>query len=242
MSRRQVPTVPRPRVAEPVAARAGRRRVSALVAGALLALAGPGLTASPAAAHDELTGSTPADGASVEIPPAAVELTFSEPPLGIGSQVQVTGPDGEVVNAGDLVITDTVVSQPLATDLPAGDYAVAWRVTSSDGHPISGELTFTAQGTAVPPEETATPEPAPVPGATSEPTTEPSTGAGAGTGATAEPAPESGDVSAAEGGQAVEDPSPGAAPWVVGAVIVLLVGGALWWVARRRAGSSPQGG
>src|SRR5699024_10824890 len=35
------------------------------------------------------------------------------------------------------------VSHPLADDLPAGEYSVDWRVVSADGHPISGEFTFT---------------------------------------------------------------------------------------------------
>jgi methionine-rich copper-binding protein CopC len=218
----------------PTRGRSRRRRLTALVAAGLLTLMTPAL---PAGAHDELSGSTPADGASVEIPPAAVELTFTEPPLALGSQVQVTGPDGSVVNAGDLTITDTVVSQPLAADLPAGEYAVVWRVTSSDGHPISGELGFTAQGAAAQPEPAPTPEPTsgavePTPGATAEPTTGSSAPA-------TEPAPESGD--AAPDAPSVDEPAGGATPWVVGIAVVVVVGGALWWVARRRAGAGQQG-
>ena len=193
-----------------------------------------GALAAPAAAHDEMTGATPADGTSVEVPPAVVELTFTEPPLPLGSQLQVTGPDGEVVNAGDLQITDTVVSQPLASDLPAGDYSIAWRVTSSDGHPISGELTFTALEGTTPPGETATPEPTPSDPATVAP--EPAeTAAPPATAAPEAEAPPS------DATGAVEEPAGGAIPWVVGALVLLLVGGTLWWTVRRRGAPGPQG-
>ena len=36
--------------------------------------------------------------------------------------------------------------QPLAADLPEGDYTIAWRVVSSDGHPIEGAFTLQAAG------------------------------------------------------------------------------------------------
>jgi hypothetical protein len=44
---------------------------------------------------------------------------------------------------------------------PAGTYTVAWRVTSADGHPISGSFTFiaTRPGSGAP--VTAEPVPAP---------------------------------------------------------------------------------
>jgi hypothetical protein len=37
------------------------------------------------------------------------------------------------------------VSQPLSATAPAGDYTVAYRVTSDDGHPITGSFTFHAR-------------------------------------------------------------------------------------------------
>lgn len=211
--------------------RSRRGAFAAAAAGAVLTLCG---LAAPAAAHDELTGTTPADGASVDVPPAAVELTFTEPPLALGSQVQVTGPDGEVVNAGDPQIVDTVVSQPLASGLPAGDYTIAWRVTSSDGHPISGELAFTATAGAAEPEESATPEPEPTGGATAAPVPTPDT-------PTPDTTPDTAASTAAspDAGASAERPSNGATPWIVGLVIVALVGGALGWTTRRRGTPGP---
>lgn len=225
-----VPTVPP--LPDTSAPRRGTRVLAALVG--LLALATGGLAA-PAVAHDSLTGSSPADGSTVATPPPSVDLTFSQPPLGIGAEVQVTGPDGGVVGDGDLVITDTTVSQPLAAELPAGAYAVAWRVTSSDGHPISGELSFTATAGTVP---------APTPtGGASEPTDEPSVDVtepapaatvtedppGPGTADPADPADTADDTADAAGGSS----SP--LPWVIGAVLLLAAAGAATWAARRRS-------
>jgi copper resistance protein C len=227
-----------PAATRPGGAAGPTRRLGAVVVVWLLAVLGAvtGL-ATPAAAHDALTGSTPEDGATVEAPPASVDLAFTEPPLGIGAEVRVTGPDGQVVNAGDLVVTDTTVSQPIAADLPAGAYAVAWRVTSSDGHPISGELSFTASaGTA------AGPEPAPTGEPTSEPTepsqpTEPSEASGTADPPQESPGPDLADPGAGEdaGGSA------SALPWVLGGVLLAAAGAAWWAVRRRGTGAAAQG-
>lgn len=218
-----------------------RGRVLAALVG-LLVLGSTGGVAAPAVAHDALTGSNPPDGSTVATPPPSVDLTFGEPPLGIGAEVQVTGPGGAVVGDGDLVLTDTTVSQPLAAELPAGAYAVAWRVTSSDGHPISGELSFTATAGTVP-------APAPTPaddgsGPAGEPSvdvTEPAPGAtvtedppGPGTADPADSADPADDAADDAGG------SPSPLPWVVGAVLLLAAAGAATWAAhRRRSGTGP---
>ena len=40
---------------------------------------------------------------------------------------------------------DNTVAQSIGPDAPAGTYTVQWRVTSADGHPISGTFGFTAE-------------------------------------------------------------------------------------------------
>jgi methionine-rich copper-binding protein CopC len=100
--------------------------------------------ATTAQAHNVLRSTDPADGSTVAVAPAQVTLTFDEPALALGTEIEVRGPDGTVVSEGDPVLVDATVSQKLGGDLPAGTYTVAWRVTSADGHPITGELTFTA--------------------------------------------------------------------------------------------------
>ncbi|HEY0239601.1 MAG TPA: copper resistance protein CopC, partial [Friedmanniella sp.] len=67
------------------------RALAALGAGLALTL-----VAAPAYAHDELKSTLPADGTSVATAPGQVVLTFEEPPVELGLQVVVTGPDGPV--------------------------------------------------------------------------------------------------------------------------------------------------
>lgn len=112
--------------------------VPVLAAGALA------LSVAPASAHSGMTGSDPADGATVDVAPDAVTLTFNEPPQALGTEVAVVGPDGATVSEGVTTVADTAVIQTLAAARPAGAYVIQWRVTSADGHPLSGELTFTA--------------------------------------------------------------------------------------------------
>lgn len=121
----------------------------------MLATVGIVLAAAPAQAHDAFTGSAPADKATVATTPDSVTLDFEEPPTAIGLTVKVTGPTGDVQDGSPRIAGSTVV-QPLLPAAPAGSYRIAWRVTSDDGHPVSGELTFTSsapnarQATATP--------------------------------------------------------------------------------------------
>ncbi len=117
------------------------------------------LTAGPAAAHDRLLSSDPADGARLETPPAALTLTFNTEPLAIEPQVVVSDSAGTVVTQGAPVIdgsTATFAVDP-AVALGGDTYTVAWRVVSSDGHPIEGTFAFAV---AAQPEAPATEEPA----------------------------------------------------------------------------------
>jgi methionine-rich copper-binding protein CopC len=133
-----------------------RRRLLAVLASAVLAA---GASAGPAAAHNVLISSSPADGASVPHTPAAVVLTFDEPAITMGTQVLVSGPTGEVQQGSPRLVNNTV-TQDLASGAAAGAYTVTWRVTSLDGHPVSGTLTFTAVGAGADRPATA---PAPTP-------------------------------------------------------------------------------
>lgn len=115
-----------------------RRLLLPLVACAL-ALAVP----SSALAHDVLEKTAPADGTRVDRVPATVQLVFSEEPLAIGLQILVNGPSGNVAD-GSATINGREVNQAVAATAPAGQYTVAYRVTSADGHPITGSFTFHA--------------------------------------------------------------------------------------------------
>lgn len=101
------------------------------------------LAAVPASAHSTLLSASPEDGSELSEPPEAVVLTFNEDITDLGSDIVVTGPDGDDATSDETAIDGTEVSRPLADDLPAGEYTITWRVVSADGHPISGEFTFT---------------------------------------------------------------------------------------------------
>lgn len=100
-------------------------------------------SASPAFAHDELLGTDPADGAVVDALPDSLTLTFSGVLLtGDGAtEIVVTDAAGTDLTAGDAVLDGVKVTQALH-GATSGAIRVAWRVVSSDGHPISGEYGF----------------------------------------------------------------------------------------------------
>lgn len=111
---------------------------------AALLVHGPSLD--EAAAHTGLESSAPADGEALTGAPETlgVTLTFSEDVQAEFAQVAVTGPDGESVASGPVVVEGAVVRQPVDLDVE-GAYVVAYRVVSSDGHPVSGQLAFTVR-------------------------------------------------------------------------------------------------
>ena len=98
---------------------------------------------SVASAHDVLERTNPSDGATVDRLPGAVVLTFAEAPLSLGTQVVVTGPTGNMAS-GAPTIDGPDVTQALLPSAPAGEYTVTYRVTSDDGHPVSGSFSFHA--------------------------------------------------------------------------------------------------
>ncbi|WP_166533131.1 copper resistance CopC family protein [Blastococcus xanthinilyticus] len=126
------------------------------------------LSGGTALAHTGLQSSTPADGETLTAAPGAVTLTFSSAVASEFAQIAVTGPDGESVTSGEVTIDGAVVSQPVSTR-GDGAYVVAYRVVSDDGHPVSGQLTFTLTGTggaateSAPAEPTLANTPAPTP-------------------------------------------------------------------------------
>lgn len=101
------------------------------------------LLAVPASAHDTLIDSEPAPDDVLRQVPDGIVLTFSGEISELGVQFMVTGPEDRDVVQGTPDVQGTVVTQGLVEELVDGDYEAVWRVTSSDGHPISGTITFT---------------------------------------------------------------------------------------------------
>jgi methionine-rich copper-binding protein CopC len=113
-------------------------RWGAALVGAAICVA----VAVPAAAHVELIGSSPADGATLTTAPAEVLLEFSEPVQTEFGQVVVLDDTGAHHEQGDPQTVGAIVTQSLDKLVP-GAYQISYRVGAADGHPITGALTFT---------------------------------------------------------------------------------------------------
>ncbi|MGC4748483.1 copper resistance CopC family protein [Micromonospora sp. DT201] len=106
--------------------------------------------ATPAAAHNSLTGSNPRDGARVATAPTQIELRFLAKPAPATTKITVTGPDN-VVAGGPPAFDGKRVRVPFKP-AAAGLYIVGYQLASSDGHPVKGEVRFTlTKGTAADP-------------------------------------------------------------------------------------------
>lgn len=114
----------------------GRALTAVLLAGLLV-----GSAAAPASAHASLVSSDPAEGQVLAEAPQVVTLTFDEPVAVVEDGIKTYDAAGDPVDV-DAGARDDVVSADLPDDLADGTYVVAWRVVSSDGHPIAGSLTF----------------------------------------------------------------------------------------------------
>ena len=101
-------------------------------------------TSTAAFAHDAVTATSPSDGATVATVPDEIQITLSNTPAVIGSQVVVADEAGTNWATGDVQVLDKVASQALRPGAPAGKYTVQWRLVSSDSHPIEGTFSFTA--------------------------------------------------------------------------------------------------
>jgi methionine-rich copper-binding protein CopC len=102
------------------------------------------LLSGPAAlAHDQVIDQSPAPGSTVEAGQIDIRLDFSNELLNIGSgaEIVVTAPDGSFAPATCAELNGTLATAKTELD-QAGTYTVAWRVVSSDGHPIEGSYTF----------------------------------------------------------------------------------------------------
>lgn len=115
------------------------RRLLALLGLAFAAVAG---LAGPASAHAELLSTTPADGQVVAEPPTELVARFSQR-VQIGAGLQLHDGDGARIEQGAVESLDggRTLRLPLGP-LEPGSYVFSWRVVSTDGHPITGGITF----------------------------------------------------------------------------------------------------
>ncbi|WP_295855570.1 copper resistance CopC family protein [uncultured Microbacterium sp.] len=202
-----------------------RRLLPAVLAAGLLAAAALFVPASPAAAHDELVSTDPAAGASLQALPAQITFTYSADILtdAGATVIEVTDSSGASLADGTPTVSGTEVTQALK-GAASGTVTVKWRVVSSDGHPIDGDFAFSVPAAAVTPSATATPtasaSPAPAPAESATPAQTPN----------ATPLP-------------AEDAStPSPLPWILLAVLLVIVAGVLVYVFASRSGRKTAGG
>ena len=108
------------------------------------------VSTSPALAHTSLELSTPSNNQSIEFMPTELSATFDEDLIEI---------EGEVVNTLELQSSDgtnyllsaSTIAGPVVSakvedgEYPAGSYLLKYRVVSADGHPVTGEISFSTQ-------------------------------------------------------------------------------------------------
>ncbi|OBH60921.1 copper resistance protein CopC [Mycobacterium colombiense] len=110
------------------------------------------LTAPAAAAHATRVSTDPAADAVLAAGPQRVSATFNEQLQTTFAAMTVVGPDGNVWSTGEPTVQGAVVGIALRALGPAGTYTVNYRVTSADGHVVSGSWSFrlTVPGTGTP--------------------------------------------------------------------------------------------
>lgn len=99
-----------------------------------------------ASAHTGLRASTPANQATVDTPPAEINLVFTGPVR----LVKV-----ELVSAGEVVPTEfkpaaeAVAEYVIATpSVKSGNYTVNWAAIGADGHTVSNSFSFVVSANA----------------------------------------------------------------------------------------------
>jgi methionine-rich copper-binding protein CopC len=125
-----------------------RRKTGKAAAAGLLAFALLVMLAGPVWAHSVLLATSPARSSTISGAPASVVLTFNEMPRGEFSDIHIVGPDGARRDSGHVKVLNDTVTEDMGGTRPAGTYVVDWRVISADGHPVSGQFSFTATSAA----------------------------------------------------------------------------------------------
>ena len=119
-----------------------------------------------ASAHSDTFQSVPANDAVVSTPVVELQFTFVEAvQQEFAPEVSLVNSDGAVAELGapTFDVTGATMTVPVvAGALPNGIYSASYRIVSQDGHPASGSITFTVEGSdadplaeAVPAEEEA---------------------------------------------------------------------------------------
>ena len=114
----------------------------------IAALAGAGV----ASAHAVRVATDPVENTALAQAPQQVSATFNEKLQPQFAAMTVVGPDGNLWSTGDPRVDGAVISVGVRPLGPSGTYTVNYRVTSADGHVVSGSWSFrlTVAGTGSP--------------------------------------------------------------------------------------------
>jgi copper resistance protein C len=130
-----------------VKTRSSTRRIAALFGLSVVWLF---LSCTPALAHATLTEEYPADGAALSESPEQVQLLFNEPIEAEFDPLKVYGQGSDRVDKDNARVSPNNAKLLVVDleELPEGSYTVEWRVTSADGHPVSGTQEFVVDSSA----------------------------------------------------------------------------------------------
>jgi copper resistance protein C len=114
----------------------------------LLAASVIALSPLAASAHDEVVGTTPGDGKTVDAGKVNVSVTFNEDIMKsadlAGEAIEVTDALGDQITlTGTCLAVDGATLTAPMVFTANGDYTVNWRSVSNDGHPNEGTFGFT---------------------------------------------------------------------------------------------------
>ncbi|HEX5740529.1 MAG TPA: copper resistance CopC family protein [Pilimelia sp.] len=123
-----------------------RRRARTAAPAALAAVALALVPAAPAAAHNMLVSASPDKDATLKTAPAKIELRFLQPLDPAFTTIVLTDGGRQKVPTAEPSVTGAKGTVTIGRPLASGVYSVAYRVVSTDGHPVQGSYQFTVAG------------------------------------------------------------------------------------------------
>ena len=100
------------------------------------------LSATSVDAHTHLLSTNPVNGAEVTTELSSISLTYGGQ-IEEGSFFEITSSEGQNIEVETFTVENRVLTGSFAQPLENDSYTVAWTSISEDGHPITGEFSFT---------------------------------------------------------------------------------------------------
>lgn len=127
----------------------GVMRFIRVIFAASLALFGSLLVSTSALGHADVVSTSPTADSEIDVAPATISISFSEPVLEVGAAIVLADSSGSEIGVGEVTFEGATMSVSSPPDLAPGEYIVTWRASSNDGHVMTGEFGFTFNGTVV---------------------------------------------------------------------------------------------